>query len=148
MEASTANGIRIVAIPGSVRPGNFTGKALEHLRSVCSHVGAIVLPGSVSVARVQDLFDEQGRCGDEATERRIRSVAHDPPRLHPEKHLPGGGARGDGASGLPVLGAGRGGVGGNRQRGAPRRLRRAASMAPAKIARAVRTTAPPAASAR
>jgi len=75
MEASTANGIRIVAIPGSVRPGNFTGKALEHLRSVCSHVGAIVLPGSVSVARVQDLFDEQGRCGDEATERRIRSVA-------------------------------------------------------------------------
>ncbi len=50
-------------------------KGLEHLRSVCSHVGAIVLPGSVSVARVQDLFDEQGRCGDEATERRIRSVA-------------------------------------------------------------------------
>lgn len=50
-------------------------KALEHLRSVCSHIGAVVLPGSVSVARVQDLFDEQGRCRDEATERRIRSVA-------------------------------------------------------------------------
>jgi len=27
-------------------------KALEHLRSVCSHVGAIVLPGPVSVAAV------------------------------------------------------------------------------------------------
>jgi len=50
-------------------------KGLEHLRSVCSHVGAIVLPGPVSVARVQDLFDERGRCGDEVTERRIRGVA-------------------------------------------------------------------------
>lgn len=28
-------------------------KALEHLGSVCSHVGALVLPGPVSVARVQ-----------------------------------------------------------------------------------------------
>jgi FMN reductase len=29
-------------------------KALEHLRSVCSHVGAIVLPGPVSVAQVKE----------------------------------------------------------------------------------------------
>jgi chromate reductase len=50
-------------------------KALEHLRSVCSHIGAIVLPGVVSVAGVQQLFDEQGRCLDEATEKRIRGVA-------------------------------------------------------------------------
>ncbi|MFQ5823792.1 MAG: NADPH-dependent FMN reductase [bacterium] len=50
-------------------------KALEHLRSVCSHIGAIVLPGPVSVAEVQKLFDEQGRCVDEATEKRIRGVA-------------------------------------------------------------------------
>ena len=50
-------------------------KALEHLRSVCSHVGAIVLPGPVSVAGVQDLFDEDGRCLDERVEARIRSVA-------------------------------------------------------------------------
>ena len=50
-------------------------KALEHLRSVCSHVGAIVLPGPVSVAGVQQLFDEQGRCLDQATEERIRGVA-------------------------------------------------------------------------
>jgi FMN reductase len=28
-------------------------KALEHLRSVCSHVGALVLPGVVSVAQVE-----------------------------------------------------------------------------------------------
>ena len=50
-------------------------KALEHLRSVCSHVGAIVLPGPVSVAEVQDVFDESGRCLDENAEGRIRSLA-------------------------------------------------------------------------
>ena len=50
-------------------------KALEHLRSVCSHVGAIVLPGPVSVAGVQQVFDEQGRCRDEQVEKRIRGVA-------------------------------------------------------------------------
>ena len=50
-------------------------KALEHLRSVCSHVGALVLPGTVSVAGVQNVFDEQGNCLDERIEKRIRSVA-------------------------------------------------------------------------
>jgi FMN reductase len=50
-------------------------KALEHLRSVCSHIGAIVLPGPVSVAGVQRLFDQEGRCLDETTEKRIRGAA-------------------------------------------------------------------------
>lgn len=50
-------------------------KALEHLRSVLSHVGAIVLPGPVSVAGVQKLFDDEDRCVDTDTEKRIRSVA-------------------------------------------------------------------------
>ena len=50
-------------------------KSLEHLRSVCSHVGAIVLPNLVSVAGVQDLFDDQGRCLDPGTEKTIRGVA-------------------------------------------------------------------------
>ncbi len=50
-------------------------KALEHLRGVCSHVGALVLPGPVSVAGVQKLFDEEGRCLDEGVERRVRGVA-------------------------------------------------------------------------
>ncbi|MCG8604957.1 NAD(P)H-dependent oxidoreductase, partial [bacterium] len=50
-------------------------KALEQLRSVCSHVGAIVLPGPVSVAGVSKLFDEQGRCLDERVEKRIRGMA-------------------------------------------------------------------------
>lgn len=50
-------------------------KALEHLRSVCSHVGAIVLPGPVSVAGVTKLFDDQGRCLDAAVEKRVRKAA-------------------------------------------------------------------------
>ena len=50
-------------------------KSLEHLRSVCSHVGAIVLPSLVSVAQVQELFDDEGRCLDAAVEKRIRRVA-------------------------------------------------------------------------
>jgi FMN reductase len=50
-------------------------KALEHLRSVLSHIGAIVLPGPVSVAGVQSVFDDEGRCLDEQIEKRIRSVA-------------------------------------------------------------------------
>ena len=50
-------------------------KAREHLRSVCSHVGAIVLPGPVSVAAVHKVFDENGQCTDPAVEQRIRGVA-------------------------------------------------------------------------
>ncbi len=50
-------------------------KALEHLRSVCSHVGAIVLPGPVSVAGVMKVFDEDGNCLDEGVEKRVRGVA-------------------------------------------------------------------------
>ncbi len=50
-------------------------KSLEQLRSVLSHVGAIVLPGPVSVAGVQRVFDEDGRCGDPEIETRIRGVA-------------------------------------------------------------------------
>jgi NAD(P)H-dependent FMN reductase len=50
-------------------------KALEHLRSVCSHVGAIVLPGLVSVAGVRSAFDEQGRCTDSGVEKRLEGAA-------------------------------------------------------------------------
>jgi chromate reductase len=50
-------------------------KVLEHLRSVCSHIGSIVLPGPVSVAAVQEVFDEAGKCLDASTEKRIRGLA-------------------------------------------------------------------------
>ncbi len=50
-------------------------KSLESLRGVCSHVGAIVLPGPVSVAGVQKVFDQEGNCLDAGTEKKIRSVS-------------------------------------------------------------------------
>ena len=50
-------------------------KSLEHLRSVVSHIGGIVLPGPVSVAGVQGYFDEAGQITDPATDKAIRSVA-------------------------------------------------------------------------
>ena len=50
-------------------------KALEHLRSVCSHIGAIVLPNPVSVSGVHKLFTEEGKCVNPEIEKRIRSVA-------------------------------------------------------------------------
>jgi len=50
-------------------------KALEHLRGVVSHIGGIVLPGSISVAGVRNHFDEEGRVTDEKIEASIRSVA-------------------------------------------------------------------------
>ena len=50
-------------------------KSLEALASVCSHVGAIVLPGSVSVAGVQSAFDKDGNCLNPGVEKRVRAVA-------------------------------------------------------------------------
>lgn len=50
-------------------------KALEQLRSILSHVGAIPLPGPVSVAGVQRVFDESGACLDPVVEKRIRGIA-------------------------------------------------------------------------
>lgn len=50
-------------------------KSLEHLRSVCSHIGAIVLPGPVSVSNSKKVFAEDGRCLDERIEKRIRALA-------------------------------------------------------------------------
>jgi chromate reductase, NAD(P)H dehydrogenase (quinone) len=47
----------------------------EHLRSVCSHIGAIVLPMPVSVAQVQRVFDSEGRCLDPNIEKLVRAVA-------------------------------------------------------------------------
>ena len=51
-------------------------KSVEQLKGICSHVGAIVVPGSVSIAGVQNLFDENGHCKDEATEKVLRGAAH------------------------------------------------------------------------
>lgn len=50
-------------------------KSLESLRGVCSHVGAIVLPGPVSVANCREIFNEDGSSNDERAEARIRGLA-------------------------------------------------------------------------
>jgi NAD(P)H-dependent FMN reductase len=50
-------------------------KALEQLSGVAMHVGALALPGAVSVANVQAVFDEQGHCKDAAVEKRVRGLA-------------------------------------------------------------------------
>jgi NAD(P)H-dependent FMN reductase len=49
-------------------------KSLEQLKGTCSHIGAIVVPGAVSVAGVQKLFDDQGRCTDPETETLLRGL--------------------------------------------------------------------------
>ena len=49
-------------------------KSLEHLRSVCSHVGALVLPGSTSIANVRSVFDQDGNCLNPEIEDSIRKV--------------------------------------------------------------------------
>ena len=73
-------------------------KALEHLRSVLSHVGAIVLPGPVSVAGVQNVFDEEGRCVDEAIEKNVARRRDELGRIHPGPHLSTSGAGRDDAA--------------------------------------------------
>ncbi|MBI3119412.1 MAG: NAD(P)H-dependent oxidoreductase [Candidatus Hydrogenedentes bacterium] len=50
-------------------------KSLEHLRSVCSHVGAIVLPYPVSVAGVEQLFSPEGQGRLPLVEEQLRNVA-------------------------------------------------------------------------
>lgn len=50
-------------------------KSLEQMKGICSHVGAVVLPGAVSIAGVQQVFDEQGNCLDKGSEQALRGVA-------------------------------------------------------------------------
>lgn len=49
-------------------------KSLEHLRSVGSHVGALVLPSLLSLEKVRERFDTDGT-PDEETEEMLRSLA-------------------------------------------------------------------------
>ena len=50
-------------------------KSLEQLRGVCAHVGALVLPGAISIAGVRGAFDAAGHCRDEHAEAALRGVA-------------------------------------------------------------------------
>jgi NAD(P)H-dependent FMN reductase len=50
-------------------------KSLEMLRSICSHVGCVVLPGPVSIAEVRKKFQADGTPLDAGTEKRVRGLA-------------------------------------------------------------------------
>jgi chromate reductase, NAD(P)H dehydrogenase (quinone) len=50
-------------------------KSLEQLRTVCSHIGGFVLPRVVSIAQIENKFDDEGLCIDEQTEKEIRLAA-------------------------------------------------------------------------
>lgn len=64
-----------VALLGVAAGGIGAIKSLEQLRGICSHVGSLVLPGSVSVAQVHLAFDERGVCQDEGVEKLVRGAA-------------------------------------------------------------------------
>lgn len=49
-------------------------KAIEHLRGVCSHLGSLVLPGSISIAEVHNYFNEDDELKDLKVDKNIRSV--------------------------------------------------------------------------
>jgi len=61
-------------------------KSLEQLRSICSHVGSIVLPGPVSIAKVYSVFDKEGNCLDAKVEKRLRTLAIELIK-YAEKHI-------------------------------------------------------------
>lgn len=50
-------------------------KSLEQLRSIASHIGAIVLPLPVSVPNVQKVFDAEGHVLDPNVDKLVRSLA-------------------------------------------------------------------------
>jgi NAD(P)H-dependent FMN reductase len=50
-------------------------KSLEHLRSICAHLGALALPGSVSIPQAGKVFDKDGHCLDPRVEKSIRRMA-------------------------------------------------------------------------
>jgi NAD(P)H-dependent FMN reductase len=51
-------------------------KSLEQLKGICSHIGSIVVPGSISIAGVQQVFDDDGNCLDEGSEKALRGLAN------------------------------------------------------------------------
>lgn len=51
-------------------------KSLEQLRSICAHVGAIVLPRAISIAGVSAAFDAAGECTDDEVRAALERLAN------------------------------------------------------------------------
>ena len=64
-----------VALVGAAAGRIGAVKALEHLRSVCAHLGSHVLPGAVSVANVGDAFAEDGALKEDLTRDMMATLA-------------------------------------------------------------------------
>jgi NAD(P)H-dependent FMN reductase len=64
-----------VALLGVAAGGIGAIKALEQLRSILAHVGAIALPMPVSIPNVQQAFNKEGKILDPNLEKLIRGVA-------------------------------------------------------------------------
>lgn len=50
-------------------------KAIEQLRGVCGHVGALTVPNSVSIANVRRAFSPDGQATDAGTKEALRGLA-------------------------------------------------------------------------
>lgn len=66
---------RAVALLGVASGAIGALKALEHLRGICLHIGALVMPQAQSIAVAHRLFDAQGVCTDVDTMRRCGAFA-------------------------------------------------------------------------
>lgn len=64
-----------VALLGVAASPFGAGKALQHLEEVCTYISATVLPNALSIARVWEVFDEDGRCLDPEIEQQLRAQA-------------------------------------------------------------------------
>jgi len=59
----------------SASPGNYGGvRSLAMLRAILSHLGVIVVPSQLSVARANEAFDADGNLQDERQRDAIRSI--------------------------------------------------------------------------
>jgi chromate reductase len=59
----------------SASPGNYGGvRSLAMLRAILSHLGVVVVPANLSIARANEAFDADGNLQDERQRETIRSI--------------------------------------------------------------------------
>ncbi|MBL1214631.1 MAG: NAD(P)H-dependent oxidoreductase [Ignavibacteriae bacterium] len=63
-------------------------KSIEHLRSVLSHMGAMVMPGPVSIANVDKVFNENGDCLNDLVLKRLVNLSENLLRFIKRSLLP------------------------------------------------------------
>ena len=66
---------KIIALVGIATGVIGAVKALEHLRSVCSHCGAHVLPFALSISEAHKIIDKGGACTSDKVSQQINEIA-------------------------------------------------------------------------